>query len=304
MLTFRPDSSGRLSAMRKLFCLAVFGSLMLLVAGATVARAETVQIKPSLLRLNGNLELPPGKTAADGVVVILHGTLSWHGQETVVALQKNLKTQGVGSLAITLSLGVDDRQRTRRCDVLHDYALAGVQREVGLWLEWLKGQQAKSVDLLGFSRGGAQVAAIAPQLPNVRKVVLMAPAFATALEQAEAYQRAFGHPLQPEIAEARKNPLATRTVDFLTCKQAPVLNATFLDGYAELAPRLAARIGKPTLVIVAGKDEVVPDLAGKLPSDVKPVVIDGASHFFLDLYGEEAADVIVKFLKADQPTTK
>jgi pimeloyl-ACP methyl ester carboxylesterase len=288
--------------MRKLFCLPVFGALLLLAAGAT-ARAEPVQIKPSLTRLNGNLELPAGKTVSDGVIVMVHGTLSWHGQETIAALQKNLKAQGVGSLAITLSLGVDDRQRTRRCDVVHDYALAGAKREVGLWIEWLKGQQAKSIDLLGFSRGGAQVAAFAPefQFPNLRKVVLLAPAFATSVEQAEIYKRSFGHDLAPEIEEARKNPLARRTVDFLTCKQAPVLNATFLDGYAELPPRLAAKIGHPTLVIVAGSDEVVPDLAKRLPSDVKPVVIDGADHFFHDLYGEEAADVIAKFLAATPP---
>jgi pimeloyl-ACP methyl ester carboxylesterase len=286
--------------MRKSLCLAL--SLLALAPG--VAAAEPVQIKPSLTRLNGNLELPPGKTAADGVVVLVHGTLSWYGQETIATLQKNLKAHGVGSLAITLSLGVDDRQRTRRCDVLHDYALAGAQREIGLWLEWLKGQQAKSVDLLGFSRGGAQVAAIAPELTGVRRVVLLAPAFANSVEQADIYQRAFGHPLQPEIDEARKNPLRERTVDFLTCKQAPVLNATFLDGYAELPPRLAARIGKRTLVIVAGKDEVVPDLATRLPSDVKPVVIDGASHFFLDLYGEEAADAIAKFVESDPARAK
>jgi pimeloyl-ACP methyl ester carboxylesterase len=299
MLTFRPDSSGRLSAMRKLFCLV----LVLLAAGATVARAEPVQIKPSLLRLNGNLELPPGKTAADGVVVILHGTLSWHGQETIVALQKNLKSHGVGSLAITLSLGVDDRQRTRSCDVVHDYALAGAKREVGLWIEWLKGQNVRTVDLLGFSRGGAQVAAFAPefQFPDVRKIVLLAPAFATSLEQAEIYKRAFGHDLAPELAEARKNPLARRTVDFLTCKQAPVLNATFLDGYSEMPPSLAARTGHPTLVIVAGNDEVVPDLTRRLPSSVKPIVIDGADHFFHDLYGEEAAEATAKFLAATQP---
>jgi len=286
--------------MRKFLRLA---SLLLALAPG-VAAAEPVQIKPSLTRLNANLELPPGKTVGDGVVVIVHGMLSWYGQETVAALQKNLKAHGIGSLAITLSLGVDDRRGPRNCDVTHDYALAGAQREVSRWMDWLSGQKAKSVDLLGFSRGGAQVAAIAPQLPNVRKVVLMAPAFATALEQAEAYQRAFGHPLQPAIDEARKNPLALRTVDFLNCKQAPVLNATFLDGYSELPPQLAARTGKPTLVIVAGKDEVVPDLARKLPSDVKPVVIDGASHFFLDLYGEEAADVVAKFLASDQATAK
>ncbi|MFI5030269.1 MAG: alpha/beta hydrolase [Reyranellales bacterium] len=279
--------------MRKSFCLA----LLALAFAPGVAAAEPVQIKPSLTRLNANLELPPGKTTADGVVVLVHGTLSWYGQETIAALQKNLKSHGIGSLAITLSLGVDDRRGPRRCDVTHDYALAGAQREVSLWLEWLKGQKAGRVDLLGFSRGGAQVAAMAPEL-GVRRVILLAPAFATSIEQADIYQRAFGHPLQPEIAEARKNPLATRTVDFLTCKQAPVLNATFLDGYAERPPRLATRIGKRTLVVVAGNDEIVPDLANKLPSDVKPVVIDGASHFFLDLYGEEAADAIAKFVTA------
>jgi pimeloyl-ACP methyl ester carboxylesterase len=277
---------------------------VLLALAPGVAMAEPVQIKPSLTRLNANLELPPDKTASDGVVMLVHGTLSWYGQETIAAMQKNLKAHGIGSLAITLSLGVDDRQRARRCDVMHDYALAGARREIGLWLEWLAGQKASHVDLMGFSRGGAQVAAIAPELPTVRRVVLLAPAFATSLEQADIYQRAFGHPLQPEIAEARKSPLQSRTVDFLTCKQAPVLNATFLDGYAELPPRLAARTGKPTLVIVAGKDEVVPDLAKKLPSDVKPVVIDGASHFFLDLYGEEAADVAAKFLTRDQAMAK
>jgi len=280
--------------MRKLFCLA-----LLLAAGGAPAHAEPVQIKPSLLRLNGNLELPPGKTASDGLVVMVHGTLSWHGQETIAALQKNLKARGLGSLAVTLSLGVDDRQRTRRCDVVHDYALAGAKREVGLWLEWLKGQKAQHVDLLGFSRGGAQVAAFAPEFQNVRKVVLLAPAFATSVEQAEIYKRSFGHDLAPEIEKARENPLQKRTVDFLTCKQATVLNATFLDGYAELPPRLAAKTGHPTLVIVAGKDEVVPDLAKRLPSEVKPVVIDGADHFFHNLYGDDAAGLIAKFLKTE-----
>lgn len=281
--------------MRKHFSLA----LLLLAAASAVAHAEPVQVRPGLQRLNANLELPAGKTAADGMVLMVHGTLSWHGQETIAALQKNLKARGIGSLAITLSLGIDDRQGTRRCDVVHDYATAGAKREVGLWLEWLAGQGARTVDLLGFSRGGAQVATFAPELARARRVVLVAPAFATASEQAESYQRAFGHPLAPEIAEARKNPLQQRTVDFLSCKQAPVLNATFLDGYADLPTSLAAKTGHQTLVVVAGKDEIVADLATKLPSDVKPVVIDGATHFFLDLYGEEAADAIATFLKKD-----
>jgi len=283
----------------------LFFAALALAASPVLAAAEPVQIKPSLTRLNANLELPEGKKlAGENVVVLVHGTLSHDRQQTMAALQKNLRDRGVASLAITLSLGIDDRQGPRACDVVHDYALAGAQREIRLWIEWLNAQRAKSIDLLGFSRGGAQVAAMGPELPTVRRIVLVAPTFATALEQAAIYERTFGHPLAPEMEAARKEPLQKRTVDFLTCKQAPVLNATFLDAYTELPPRLAAKTGHPTLVVVAGKDEVVPDLGGRLPSDIRPVVIDGASHFFPDLYGEEAADVIAKFLTADQPATK
>jgi pimeloyl-ACP methyl ester carboxylesterase len=281
---------------------ALFFAALALAAGPALAAAEPVQIKPSLLKLNGNLEVPEGrKLAGENVVVLVHGTLSHDRQETIAALQKNLLARGVASLAITLSLGIDDRQGPRACDVMHDYALAGAQREIRLWIEWLNAQRTRSVDILGFSRGGAQVAAMGPELPTVRRMVLVAPTFATALEQAANYERAFGHPLAPELDAARKEPLQKHTVDFLSCKQAPVLGATFLDAYAELPTRLAAKTGHPTLVIVAGKDEVIPDLGIKLPSDIHPVVIDGASHFFPDLYGEEAADVIAKFLKADQP---
>ena len=277
----------------------IFAALALM-AGPALAAAEPVQIKPSLTKLNGNLELPAGeKLEGENVVVIVHGMLSHYGQETVVALQKNLKARGIASLAINLSLGVDDRKGPRACDVVHDYALAGARREIRLWLEWLGAQHAKTIDIVGFSRGGAQVAAIGPELPTVRRIVLIAPAFATASEQAAAYQQVYGHPLAPELEAARKEPLQKRTVDFLTCKQAPVLGATFLDAYTEMPPKLATKTGHPTLVIVPGKDDIVPDLATKLPSEVKPVVIDGAGHFFLDLYGEEAADVIAEFLKTD-----
>ncbi len=154
---------------------------------------------------------------------------------------------------------------------MHDYALAGAKREIGLWMEWLSAQHAKSIDLLGFSNGGVQVAAMAPELTTARRVVLMAPAFANSVEQETIYQQAFGHPLKPELEEARKQPLQRRTVDFLTCKQAPVLGATFLDGYAPRPSSLAVRTGHPTLIVVAGKDEVVPDLAKRLPSAVHPI---------------------------------
>jgi pimeloyl-ACP methyl ester carboxylesterase len=264
---------------------------------ARPAAAEPVQLKSGQVRLNGNLELPAGKKVADGIALILHGTMSHDRQETIAALQENLKKRGLGSLAITLSLGVDNREGQRACGLLHDYALAGIQREVAAWMAWLRAEGAQSIDLIGFSRGGAQIAAIAPRLTRVGHVVLMAPAFASMAEQAAAYQRTFGHPLAEPLSEAKKIPLEKINADFLLCKDAPVLGATFLDAYQEMLPQLAAETTHPTLVVVAGKDEIVPDLDRKLPSQVQRVVIDGAGHFFPDLYGEDAADAIAKFLR-------
>jgi pimeloyl-ACP methyl ester carboxylesterase len=278
------------------FLKAVAATVGLLLA-ALPASAEPVQLKSGPIRLNGNLELPPGKKVADGVALILHGTFSHDKQETIAALQENLKKRGIASLAITLSLGVDNREGPRACGLLHDYALAGMRREVAAWMAWLHADGARAIDLIGFSRGGAQIASLAPHLTPVGRVVLMAPAFATADEQAAAYQRSFGHPLAEPLAEARKSPLQKFNVDFLLCKDAPVLGATFLDGYQELLPQLAAETQHATLVVVAGKDEIVPDLARKLPSQVQKVVIDGSGHFFPDLYGDEAADAIAVFLE-------
>ena len=82
------------------------------------------------------------------------------------------------------------------------------------------------------------------------------------------------------------------------------LSATTPEGWKssfepKQLPQLAAETNHATLVVVAGKDELVPDLARKLPSQVQKVVIDGSGHFFPDLYGEDAADAVAKFLKKE-----
>src|SRR5258708_37635390 len=149
----------------------IFAALALMV-GPALAAAEPVQIKPSLTKLNGNLELPAGeKLEGENVVVIVHGMLSHYGQETVVALQKNLKARGIASLAINLSLGVDDRKGPRACDVVHDYALAGARREIRLWLEWLPPPPAQTTGPLGLSPGGAPMTATRPRPPTARRQV-------------------------------------------------------------------------------------------------------------------------------------
>jgi pimeloyl-ACP methyl ester carboxylesterase len=166
-------------------------------------------------------------------------------------------------------------------------------------MAWLRANGARTVDLIGFSRGATQIAELAPRLSRVGRIVMITPPFATWAERADAYQRAFGHPIAQPLAEAKEKPLGKMTADFLQCRNAEVLGATFLDAYQERLPRLAAETGHPTLVVVAGKDETVRDLDKKLPDGVQKVTIENADHSFAGVYGEQAADAIVSFLKKE-----
>jgi len=268
------------------------------------------------LKLNGRLEIAPGKSLEkDGVALILHGTLAHHGMEIIRDLQANLKQRGVNTLAVTLSLGVDGRTGMFDCAQEHAHRHSDAVDELSSWLEWLEARKAAWVDLIGHSRGGAQVALFAAEQANriSGRIVLVAPLLenTSAEEQASRYEAQFGKPLEPLLAEARtrvERGQADSPMDvpgFLTCPNARVHPTTFLDYYAgsrRSVPELLNDIGAPTLAIAAGGDEVVPGIvdalsAAGLPDNVTLTEVDGADHFFRDLFGEDLADEIATFLR-------
>ncbi|WP_178131153.1 alpha/beta hydrolase [Reyranella sp. CPCC 100927] len=274
------------------------------------ARAEAVQLQHDGRTLNADLTLPAGGDISGGLVVLVHGTLMHGRMEIMAALQKGLAERGVGSLAITLSLGLNDRRGPYDCATPHRHMLDDTAREIGAWTQWAKERGAARVDLAGHSRGGAQVAyALANHtVSGVRRVVLIAPAVSEPGEVATGYEKTYGIPLAALLAGAITRSAAPdtllRPIGFLTCRDAAVAPRTFLDNYTGLSrhdtPTLLARIGDPTLVVIAGNDEVVRGLDRRLPpaSDrLRIVTVDGADHQFLDLYGEDLAEAVATFIK-------
>jgi dienelactone hydrolase len=274
-----------------------FGALAALLLAAGDTAAEPVQVKHGALRLNGNLEIANDRSLTEGVAIILHGALAHHGEPTVAALQRNLKARGVASLAVTLSLGIDDRRGPRACDVPHAYGDAEVATELERWVEWLARRHVRSVDYIGVSRGGAQLVDFLQKQKGGRRVVLMAPTLVTAAEIASGYRKTHNQELAIALEAARAKPREQRRVDYLACRQAMVQGSTFLEAYREVPAASVANIVQQTLVVVAGNDEVVPDLEARLPPTVKHVVIEGADHAFRDLSAEDAADAIAEFLR-------
>ncbi len=276
--------------MRSRFCLsltAIAANFAAVSLAPSPVAADPVQLKHGALRLNANLEVPAGRTLADGVAIVLHGTQSHYGQETIATLQKNLKARGVATLAVTLSLGIDDRKGPRDCAVPHAYTDADIGPEFERWAQWVAEHNARAVDYIGFSRGGAQLVDLLQKQKTGRRVVLLAPLLLADPDKDRA----------AALDAARAKPQEMQRVDFLLCKQAQVTGAALLDAYREIPARAVASLTQPVLVVIAGNDEIVLDLETRLPAKTRHVVIEGSDHFFRDLNGEDAAEAIAEFLR-------
>lgn len=286
---------------------------MLFFGPAVSLRAEEVKLSHGGLTLNANLEVAGDGGLAEGVVLITHGLLAHNAMELIATLQGLLAERNLSSLAINLSLGLDDRHGMYDCAVPHTHKLIDGLDEIGAWIAWLEARGAGGIVLAGHSNGGRQTAWFAAQRPHpaVEKVVLIAPAIATPEADAGSYQNRYGKDLAPLLAKARAlvaagqgGVLMART-DFLYCPQATVSAASFVSYYGGDArkntPRNLTAIDKPLLVVAGSEDRIVTGLRPLVQplADGKKltyVEIEDASHFFLDFYGEDLADAMAAFI--------
>jgi len=275
-------------------------------------QAEEVLLNASGLTLNANLEKtdswPKGPT-----ILITHGTLSHNKNELGTALQELFLENGISSLAINLSLGIDNRHGPYDCATPHTHKHEDALVEIGLWLDWLKKQGSQQVVLLGHSRGGNQTAWFAAEQddPAIKKVVLVAPQTWSPEYAARVYEKRYGKPLAMILKKAQtlvadgKPDAPMEHVDFIYCKDTTATAEAFVSYYApdprKDTPYLLPKIRKPVLVFAGTEDQVVKGLDKILAPMVKAgtielEVMDGADHSFRDLYAEDLVDRVLEFI--------
>ena len=144
-----------------------------LLLGVPVAgNADEVSLSFDGLELNGNLNTVGGSPGY--VALLVHGTLAHKDMEVIASLQDIFGEYQQDSLAITLSLGVDDRQGFLPCDARHAHRYDDAVDEIGAWIDWLQDRGAAGVILVGHSRGANQVAKFVLEQPaRVRGAVLL-----------------------------------------------------------------------------------------------------------------------------------
>jgi pimeloyl-ACP methyl ester carboxylesterase len=291
----------------------ILAVLSIFAAGTGAAGERLVTTPHDGLTLNGRVVTADGKSARDGIVLFTHGTLAHNGMELVRAVQDGLRERGVNSLAITLGLGQDRRAGMYGCETPHRHKHEDALDEIGVWLDWLKAEGAGDVTLMGHSRGGNQTAWFAAERPNaaVKRVVLLAPSMWSAARRNAGYERRFNTPLTPILERAAAfvakggGGEMLKNTGFLFCPGAEVSAGTFLSYYKDEprrhTPALLPRIAVPVLVIAGSLDTVVKGI----PEAVRPladgdkvtlVVVEDASHFFLDFFAEDVADAVAAFV--------
>jgi len=289
-------------------------ALGLFLLGAV--QAQEVKLQQGGLTLNANLDKVAGNWPQGPVVLITHGTLAHRGMEIISALQEMLTERGISSLAINLSLGLNDRPASMYpCEIPHTHKHTDAVEEIALWVGWLKRQGAERIALLGHSRGGNQVARymVAHPDPAVEKVFLVAPATWDPGHEEKGYKRRYNKALMPILKQAKsmvaagKGKELMRGVDFIYCKETSATAEAFVSYYDTDermdTPHLVPRIKVPVVVFAGSEDQVVKGLIGKMEpiadgERVRLMVIDGADHFFRDLFSEDIADTLAEALGA------
>ena len=310
MLNKKPDNLSIRSSITQLL------SAILLLSISHTLQAGEVTLKYQNLRLNANLELAESKELKDGVVLMMHGLLGHNRMEIQDTAQQALLQNGQSSLAINLSLGIDNRHGFFDCSKPQLHVQEDAIGEIKAWVAWLRSQGVKNITLMAHSRGAnqAMVYAVEHIDPEIKLLVFLAPG--TVMDSKLLFEGRFGKDFLAILDRA--NHLITQNrgreimenTDFMYCPQAPVSAQSFKSYYDDKEtfrnfPSFLPRISVPALIITGTADERQPDIAkhvkpyidGKM---VQLKVVEGAGHFFMDFNIEDAMDFAVEFIGEEQ----
>lgn len=271
--------------------------------------AEPVQIIRAELKLNGNLIAAKDKQQT--AFLILHGTWAHAAMELPATLQGLLENEGYASLAITLSLGVNDRQGFFDCKSSVVQGHEAAIDELHAWYLFLREQGYSKVVLMAHSRGGAQAALYQQRYPQdkLTALVLLAPMTWQKGVEAKTYHDKYGVNLNDLLTQAgqyRQSGKALFTPPgILYCKKTPVSPHAFISYYSALpgknTPALLADRAIPAIVYLGSEDPLSTGFAKQQglfsnKNNITVVSIDDAGHFFRDFYADELIEDILQRL--------
>jgi len=285
-----------------------------LILFSTYGFADEVKLKD----LNGFYS--SGAIKSKSIVMILHGTRGHQNLEIITSLRDSLLENNIDSLTINLSYGIQNRDNDfLPCDIEHTHKQSESQKEIKLWYEYVKKMEYEKIYLIGHSRGGLDMINFYERLDknnktSISSIFLLAPISDgwedTIMDYKEKYNI--------NLIHLKNEPTKKLSINFLGCENATVYSDSFLDYYyifvdahgfqahediydRALTLHLVNTLSK-VHIITASEDTIAPDTYErvndviKFRKNIELHIIDGADHFFRDIYFDDLMDIVLEVI--------
>jgi pimeloyl-ACP methyl ester carboxylesterase len=284
-----------------LICLLIFSSEIW---------SDAVQIPykydKSLIQLNATHYT---KNNSKSIALILHGTRGHQNLELIKSLANSFLENNIDSLTINLSYGIDNRENNFfPCNVEHEHFKSKSIDEVELWFKYLKSKGYQKIFLIGHSRGGLNIIQSFEELEASEKILvesvfLIAP-ISDQYTDLKKYHMVKNDINVDELLNESNDWL---TIDFLNCPNGKVSKKSFLD-YFKISDKQSGKNGSllgnlsstniKVSVIVGSEDMITPNTYRRVEvlnkKNIELLVVDGAGHFFRDLYFDDLMEIITE----------
>ena len=261
--------------------------------------------------INGNFD-----QENDTVVLIVHNIFDHYGTPLIRNIQQTLRTKKISSLAINLSLNINDRKGAYDCSNKHTHKNSDALSEIRFWVKWLSSHGVKKIILMGHLRSANQVAwYLATQDdPEISGLVLLAPYIWNDTRNKKIYKKYhnldFDKVNQKAINMVKhgESDSFLKNIGIFHCKNSSVTASSFLSYFSKdhrrYTPNLIPSIQVKTLILIGDKDR----LTGKsyqeyknlssIYKHIKPIIVKDANHTFKkDKHIENIATIINKSIR-------
>ncbi|MEA1990047.1 MAG: alpha/beta fold hydrolase [Pseudomonadota bacterium] len=276
--------------------------IVALLSFSTPLHAQTIshQIKP--LNIEAEADYVTGEIDKPAVVII-HGFLTTNKFHTIGAMAKALQDEGFSTLTPTLTLDINKRKSSIKCNSVHTHTLEKDVLEIKEWVEWLKSKGHKKVIVVGHSSGSQELLEYLNKYPSstITGAVFTSLFYLSGKELGTLENEViFAKDL---IAKKENRPTK---YSFLFCKNnyfaTPESYLSYMKLDRSYVLNLLQDIKVPTYTIMGSADKRYLSVGENWLTDLENagtnlITVDGANHFFSSEHEFDLQDHLVEIIK-------
>ena len=281
--------------------------ILLLLAGTLLSlsiesHAATVSHKLNHSTINSEADYFKGNEQKPAVLII-HGFLTTNKFHTVLAISESLQDEGYTTLAPTLTLGINKRQNSIKCNSIHTHTLESDVSEIHSWVEWLIARGHKKIILIGHSSGSQEILEYTHTMPKENIIS----AIFTSLFYIKGQEIGTR---ENEIVLAKqllnKKQKRPHKYSFLFCKNNYLATAESYLSYMKLDRKYILNSLKKlpisSYTIMGSADKRYLDVGENWLNEIRStgtnlITVDGANHFFSSEHEFDLQNHVIEIVK-------